>query len=141
MKALFFLLASLLFFNVYAENVKIGYVNIDEVIENNGFRKDKWRASHLRTFKTKAWKQIDLKDLTSVDGVNNLISALDELYLTDETCSAYEAYEMFERFTRPTEMSINDFIIQFERLYNKAKSHGMEIHEGVLAYRLLNGAK
>ena len=35
MKALFFLLASLLFFNVYAENVKIGYVNIDEVIEKS----------------------------------------------------------------------------------------------------------
>jgi len=40
----------------------------NEVIENNGFRKDKWRASHLRTFKTKAWKQIDLKDLKCSEG-------------------------------------------------------------------------
>ena len=35
MKALFFLLISLLFCNVYAENIKIGYVNVDEVIEKS----------------------------------------------------------------------------------------------------------
>ena len=47
---------------------------------------------------------------------------------------------MFEKFVRPAEMSIADYIIQFERLHIKAKSHSMEIHDGVLAYRLLNGA-
>ena len=34
-----------------------------EVIESNSFRKDQWRASHLRTFKTKLWKHLDLNDL------------------------------------------------------------------------------
>ncbi len=38
-----------------------------DVIENNTFRKDKWRASHLRTFKTKLWKHIDLEDLKNND--------------------------------------------------------------------------
>lgn len=40
----------------------------DEVIENNSFRKDKWRASHLRTFKTKLWKNIDKDDLKDPSG-------------------------------------------------------------------------
>ena len=84
--------------------------------------------------------EIDLEKLASDDGVKNLVAALDELYLVDETCSAYEAYEAFEKFVRPSEMTISDYIIHFERLYNKAKSHSMEIHEGVLAYRLLNSA-
>ena len=35
-------------------------------------------------------------------------------------------------------MTINDCIIHFERLHNKAKGYKMEIHDGVLAYRLLN---
>ena len=35
-------------------------------------------------------------------------------------------------------MTINDYIIHFERLHNKAKGYKMEIHDGVLAYRLLN---
>ena len=34
-------------------------------------------------------------------------------------------------------MTINDCIIHFERLHNKAKGYKMEIHDGVLAYRLL----
>ena len=37
-------------------------------------------------------------------------------------------------------MSISDYIIQFEQLYNNAKTHKMEILDGVLAYRLLNSA-
>lgn len=34
-----------------------------EVIENNLYRQDTWRASHLRTFKYKLWKNIKLEDL------------------------------------------------------------------------------
>ena len=84
--------------------------------------------------------EIDIEKLKAENGVEHLVNALDELYLIDETCSAYEAYEVFEKFIRPFNMSISDFIIQFERLYNKAKSYNMEIHEGVLAYRMLNSA-
>lgn len=38
------------------------------VIENNLYRKDKWRASHLRTFKYKLWKNIKEEDLKHPDG-------------------------------------------------------------------------
>jgi len=33
-----------------------------EVVKKNTFRKDKWRASHLRTFKYKLWKEINQDD-------------------------------------------------------------------------------
>ena len=79
-------------------------------------------------------------ELAADDGVKNLTTALDALYLQDESCLAYEAYEAFEKFVRPTDMTIGDFIIHFKRLYNKAKNYQMEIHDGVLAYRLLNSA-
>ena len=39
-----------------------------EVIENNTFREDKWRASHLRTFKHLLWKKLDKNDLKYEDG-------------------------------------------------------------------------
>lgn len=35
----------------------------DSVIKNNAFRQDKWRASHLRTFKYHLWKNLNLNDL------------------------------------------------------------------------------
>ncbi len=40
----------------------------ESVIENNEFRKDTWRASHLRTFKTKLWNHINMEDLKDEDG-------------------------------------------------------------------------
>ena len=40
----------------------------EEVIKNNAFRQDKWRASHLRTFKYNLWKELDHKDLKDKEG-------------------------------------------------------------------------
>ena len=40
----------------------------EQTITNNTFRNDRWRASHLRTFKYKLWKQINHDDLKSADG-------------------------------------------------------------------------
>ncbi len=39
-----------------------------EVIDNNSYRQDQWRASHLRTFKYKLWKELDQNDLQNDDG-------------------------------------------------------------------------
>ena len=39
-----------------------------EVIDNNLYRKDTWRASHLKTFKYGLWKNILSKDLKSTNG-------------------------------------------------------------------------
>ena len=38
------------------------------IIENNLYRQDKWRASHLRTFKYKLWKELDQNDLKNDEG-------------------------------------------------------------------------
>jgi len=35
----------------------------EEVVKNNAFRQDQWRASHLRTFKYKLWKHLQKSDL------------------------------------------------------------------------------
>ena len=39
-----------------------------EIVQTNAFRKDKWRASHLRTFKYKLWRKINKKDLQNESG-------------------------------------------------------------------------
>jgi len=40
----------------------------EEVIEGNKFREDRWRASHLRTFRYKMWKNINHDDLKDDHG-------------------------------------------------------------------------
>ena len=39
-----------------------------EIIESRRFREDIWRASHLRTFKYKLWKSINIEDLKDSSG-------------------------------------------------------------------------
>ena len=39
-----------------------------DIIDNNTYRKDAWRASHLRTFRKKVWDKIDKKDLQDTNG-------------------------------------------------------------------------
>ncbi len=40
----------------------------EEVLKNSSFREDKWRASHLRSFKYKIWKKINKEDLQDEEG-------------------------------------------------------------------------
>tara|TARA_R100000234_G_scaffold74328_1_gene45899 strand:- start:3411 stop:5021 length:1611 start_codon:yes stop_codon:yes gene_type:complete len=40
----------------------------DSVVENNSFRSDRWRASHLRSFKFYIWDKLDQEDLKDQDG-------------------------------------------------------------------------
>ena len=39
-----------------------------EVVESNSFRKDEWRASHLKTYKVFLWNLIKKKDFLNEDG-------------------------------------------------------------------------
>ena len=40
----------------------------EKIINENDFRNDKWRASHLRTFQKKIWDKINKKDFIDDDG-------------------------------------------------------------------------
>ena len=40
----------------------------EAVVDNNTYRKDVWRASHLRTFRKKVWDKIEHDDLKDTDG-------------------------------------------------------------------------
>ena len=56
------------------------------------------------------------------------------------TMLAYTSYDNFEKFRRPSDMSMADYVAEFERLYNKAKLYEMVLPEGILAYKFLNNA-
>ena len=51
--------------------------------------------------------------------------------------SAYESYEAFENNIRIASMPISEYILNFERLYNKAAKHGMALPDTVRAFKLL----
>ena len=85
-------------------------------------------------------KTIPVDQLQGRDGVTVLLTKLRELYAKDAEETAFRAYEDFETFTRSSTMDIQDFINEFDHKYQKIKAKGMELPDGVLAYRLLKSA-
>ena len=84
--------------------------------------------------------ELSLEDLNAENGLSNLIEKHDALFLKDENQRTYVAYEEFESYSRPTDMIIDNYISNFERLYNKVKAFQIELPDPVLAYRLLKSA-
>lgn len=84
--------------------------------------------------------ELDISVLNAADGLDKVIAQLDGLYLRDTNQLTYAAYSEFEKYKRPTDASINDFVSDFERKYNKVKAKKIELPDAVLAYRLLDSA-
>ena len=84
--------------------------------------------------------EVEAEKLQTDDGLSNIIKALDNLYKRSDSESAFTAFENFIKFRRPSSMSIQDYIIEFNIKLGKIKSHDMELPDGVLAYYLLDCA-
>ena len=62
------------------------------------------------------------------------------MHLKDKIELVYQAYDTFEKFKRPSEMSIAAFVVEFERLYCKAKACNMVWPNENLTYKFLRNA-
>ena len=79
---------------------------------------------------------IPIDELDEDEGSSKVLAKLDKLYLKDKIHLAYQAYHIFAKFQRNTEMNMDTYINEFEKLYNKAKSYEMALPDGILAYEL-----
>ena len=78
--------------------------------------------------------------LNEEDGISKLYSKLDELFKEDEIKAALETYDKFERYSRPSEMTIVDYLIEFDWMTAQLKLHKIILPGPVLAYRVLRSA-
>lgn len=84
--------------------------------------------------------EIPAADLGSEDGMTKLFAQLDKVFLRDDKDRAYEAYKDFDTFHRADNMSMSDYILEFDKRYNKSKRYEMTLPEAVLAFKLLDNA-
>ena len=78
--------------------------------------------------------------IKSDKGITEIVTCLDELYLKDENQCAFTAYDDFTSYRRSHNMSIHDYIVEFNLKYNRIKTHDMKLPDAVLAYYLLKCA-
>ena len=80
------------------------------------------------------------EEMKAEDGLTKVLAALDALYLKDASTSSYSAYENFSRYRRPANVTISDYLLEFNIKYSKLKSYKMTLPDGVLAYYVLKCA-
>ena len=76
---------------------------------------------------------LDIKEIKAKNGVENIVKALNKLYLKDKLQMAYETYDAFEKFRRPEKISIKEYIHEFERLLNKTKKYGSSVSSDIFS--------
>lgn len=84
--------------------------------------------------------EIDAHVLNTGGGLTTLLNALDEVFEKEAKDLAYKAYTDFDKFRKGPDMSMADYIINFERLYNKSKKHRMLLLDAILAFKLLDNS-
>ena len=78
--------------------------------------------------------ELEAEQINNKDGIKTLLESLMN-FISKIKRSVYEVYNTFEYFKCPSDMSISDYINEFERLLNKTKQYGTTMSTDVLAYR------
>ena len=89
----------------------------------------------------KAVADLKATDLHNDDGLQTLIAKLDIVFKSEKVDEAYEAYSKFISFQKSDNVSMNDYIVEYEHLYIKMSEHDMKLPDTILAFKLLDGAK
>ena len=89
------------------------------------------------SIRDKVFSELTVDVLNAADGVEKLILFMDKIFKKDELSEAYEVYTEFDRFRRSKVTSMDDYVIEFEKLSNKTKEFKMELAQHVLAFKLL----
>jgi hypothetical protein len=80
--------------------------------------------------------EIDADELNRNDGLTRLLNSLDKVFEKEAKDLSYAAYTEFDKFRMTSDMSMEDYIIEFERLYNKCRKHRMILPDAILAFKL-----
>ena len=84
--------------------------------------------------------EVASKDILSDNGAKLIIDCLTKCYKKDESRHQYLTYDTFVKFMRPANMSIKDYLVEFNLNYNKVKSFAGDLPDAVLGYSLLENA-
>ena len=105
---------------------------------------DKQGAALASSFKGKALDAVlELDDdvINSENGVTAIMNKLDILFKKNTLTKKIEDIETFEKYFREEHNSVKDFIAEFDKYFNKLKTHKIVYPEDIKGYKLLKGAR
>ena len=89
----------------------------------------------------KAVDNTTLDDLNTENGMDVLFDALDKVFKIDDIQEDNEVYNNFMHYEKPEDLSMREFLVEFDHRYQKMKKHKMELPDTVLVLKLLDSSK
>ena len=84
--------------------------------------------------------ELEEEKLICDDSVKNVLEKLDTIFKKSDMVTKFEALDNFETYRRPHNVSISEFVIEFDKRYNKTKTLGTNISDDLLSYRMIKSA-
>ena len=88
----------------------------------------------------KAANELTVAQIQSENGLELILGKIDKVTLLETNLNICVLLERFESMKRPPNMTISNFILDFESLHSKVAGLGCTYPDGVLAYRLMKSA-
>ena len=88
----------------------------------------------------KAVSNLTSVELYTENGFNLLLEKLDAAFQSEDVEDAYNIFLKFSYLKRHCDISMNDYIIEFENLNHLMEHQNMKLPDKVLAFKLLDGA-
>ena len=88
----------------------------------------------------KAVSTLTTADLHKETGLKILIHKLDNAFQDEVVEEAYSTYKKFIYLKKSPEMSMNEYILEFENWSHEMSSFNMTFPDTVLAFQILEGA-
>ena len=86
----------------------------------------------------KVFSEITLIYLSAENGVDKLIEYMDKLFKKDELWEVYERFIQFEHYKKTDDVKMEDFVLKFEKLYNRIRQKNMILPPAVIALKLFD---
>ena len=89
----------------------------------------------------KAVSELIATDVNTENRMTICIKKLDKVFESEKIDEAYLTYSKFIYFQKSSEISMTDYVIEFEHLYCKMTNYEMSVPNGVLTFKLLDSAR
>ena len=90
--------------------------------------------------KDKLFNDLSLEELNCETGVTKFKEFMDSLFKKDDLSATYECYVQFEKYRRGNSQNVDEFLIEFDMLYNRADKRGVKLPAVVKAFKLLDAS-
>ena len=88
----------------------------------------------------KAVADIKANELNVENGLKLITDKLDKFFLEETADEAYKVYSYFINYNKIVEMTVSEYVLEFEHLYKRMIEHEMILPDPVLTFKLLDGA-